>query len=362
MNRRVFVALFLAALLRPAAARTTDPPAFSPSVREGDALFSDVRFASGETLPAVRLHYRTLGSPVRDANGRVTNAVLVLHGTGGSGAPFLSPSFGGKLFGAGQPLDATSYFIILPDSVGHGGSSKPSDGLRTKFPRYTYDDMVALQRRLLVEALGVSHLRLVMGTSMGGMHTWVWATTYPADMDALFPLAALPVAITGRNRMWRKMAMDLIRDDPGFRSGEYRTQPYGLRGALSLMLFVIDSPWRWQKEAPTSKEADAAVAAWMKDRLARTDANDLLYALDASRDYDPEPALDRIVAPVVAVNSSDDVINPPELKLLERGMAKVKNGKAVVVPLSESTHGHLTHSQPDIWIPYLRELLSATSR
>ena len=354
---------FLAFVLVAGLGAADPPPPTNPSSRaEGDFLVHDVRFADGGTLGEVRLHYRTLGAPVRDGHGRVTNAVLVLHGTGGSGAPFLSPSFGGRLFGPGQTLDASRYFIVIPDSVGHGGSSKPSDGLRGKFPRYTYDDMVELQRRLLVEKLGVDHLRLVMGTSMGGMETWVWGTSSPGFMDALFPLAALPVAIGGRNRIWRKLAMDSIRDDPGWKNGDYDAQPYGLRSALSVMLLVIESPWHWQTEAPNAAAADAAVETWMKDRLGRSDANDLLWALDASRTYDPEPALGRVTAPVAAVNFADDVINPPELKLLERGMAKVKNGKAVVVPLGETTHGHVTHSQPDIWIPWLADLLAATAK
>ncbi len=331
----------------------------APAAVEGDFTVRDFRFATGETLGEVRIHFRTLGTPARNPSGRVTNAVLLLHGTGGSGAPFLGPAFGGKLFGEGQLLDAARYFIVIPDGVGHGGSSKPSDGLKGRFPRYTYDDMVELQRRLLVEKLGVDHLRLVMGTSMGGMHTWVWGTEHPEFMDALFPLAAAPVAIAGRNRIWRKLAMDSIRDDPGWKNGEYAVQPHGLRGALAFMLLVIESPWHWQAEGPTAATADAAAERWLDDRLAKADANDLLWALDASRTYDPEPLLPRVTAPVVAVNSADDAINPPELGLLERGMKTVRNGKAVVVPLSETTHGHVTHSRPEFWIPYLADLLES---
>jgi homoserine O-acetyltransferase len=329
------------------------PPAPVP----GDAVLRDFRFASGEVLPELTLHYVTFGRKLDDAHGRTANAVLVLHGTGGSSAQFLGPNFAGVLFGPGQPLDASRMYLVIPDGVGHGGSSKPSDGLKAKFPRYTYDDMVAAQYRLLTESLGVTHLRLVIGTSMGGMHTWVWGETHPDFMDALMPLASLPVAIAGRNRMWRKMAMDLIRGDPDWKGGDYTAQPRGLEGALALMLVVSGSPHQWMQQAPDAAAADAAVASYMRDRLARTDANDLLFALDASRDYDPSPRLERIRAPLLALNFADDAINPPELGLLEKGVARVKNGQAVVFPLSERTRGHQTHTWADVWKTYLRELL-----
>ena len=323
----------------------------------GDAVLRDFRFASGETLPELKLHYVTLGRKLDDGRGRTMNAVLVLHGTGGSSAQFLGPRFAGVLFGPGQPLDASRTFIVIPDSVGHGASSKPSDGLKAKFPRYTYDDMVNAQHRLLTESLGVSHLRLVIGTSMGGMQTWVWGETYPDFMDALMPLASLPTAIAGRNRIWRKMAMDLIREDPDWKGGEYAAQPRGLRGALALMLVLSGSPHEWMRQAPDRAAADAAVEAFLADRLAKTDANDLLFALDASRDYDPSPRLEKIQAPLLALNFADDAINPPELGLLEKGVARVKNGQAVVFPLSEKTHGHQTHTWADLWKTYLNELL-----
>ena len=255
------------------------------------------------------------------------------------------------------PGDASRYFIVIPDGVGHGASSKPSDGLKGKFPRYTYDDMVKAQYRLLTESLSVDHLRLVIGTSMGGMQTWMWGETYPAFMDALLPLASLPNAIAGRNRMWRKMAMDLIREDPEWKGGNYDSQPRGLRGALSLLLVMSGSPHQWLQQAPDRAAADAAVGAYMKDRLARTDANDLLFALDASRDYDASRDLERIRAPLLAMNFADDAINPPELGLLEKGVARVKNGQAVVFPLSEKTRGHQTHTLADVWKTYLNELL-----
>jgi homoserine O-acetyltransferase len=328
----------------------------------GDAVVRDFRFANGETLPELKMHYVTIGRKLDDARGRTTNAVLVLHGTGGSSAQFLGPNFAGVLFGPGQPLDASRYFIVIPDGIGHGASSKASDGLRAKFPRYTYDDMVKAQYRLLTESLGVDHLRLVIGTSMGGMHTWLWGETYPAFMDALLPLASLPNAIAGRNRMWRKMAMDLIREDPEWKGGDYVTQPRGLKGALALMLLLSGSPHQWMRQAPDPAAADAAVESWIKDRFSRADANDLLFALDASRDYDPSSRLERIQAALLALNFADDAINPPELGLLEKGVARVKGGQAVVFPLSEKTHGHQTHTWPDLWKTYLSELLVRSKR
>ncbi|MFI5120503.1 MAG: alpha/beta fold hydrolase [Thermoanaerobaculia bacterium] len=333
-----------------------------PAPVHGDAILRDFRFASGETLPELKLHYVTFGRRLDDGRGRTANAVLVLHGTGGSSAQFLAPRFAGVLFGPGQPLDASRMFIVILDSLGHGASSKPSDGLKAKFPRYSYDDMVSAQHRLLTESLGVSHLRLVIGTSMGGMQTWVWGETYPDFMDALMPLASLPNAIAGRNRMWRKMAMDLIREDPDWKGGDYTVQPRGLRGALALMLVLSGSPHEWMRQAPDRAAADAAVEAYMAERLPKADANDLLFALDASRDYDPFPHLERIHAPLLALNFADDAINPPELGLLEKGVARVKNGQAVVFPLSERTHGHQTHTWADLWKTYLTELLLRSKR
>jgi homoserine O-acetyltransferase len=323
----------------------------------GEAVLRDFRFSSGETLPELKIHYVTYGRRLDDGRGKTANAVLVLHGTGGSSAQFLGPSFAGVLFGPGQPLDASRFYIVIPDGIGHGGSSKPSDGLKAKFPRYTYDDMVRAQHRLLTEVLGVNHLRLVIGTSMGGMHAWVWGEMHPAFMDALMPLASLPAPIAGRNRMWRKMAMDLIRTDPAWLGGDYAAQPPGLRGALSLLLVLSGSPLGWMEQAREPAAADAAVERWMAERLARTDANDLLWALDASRDYDASLQLERITAPLLAINFGDDAINPPELGILEKGVARVKLGQAVVFPVSEKTRGHQTHTLADLWKTYLVELL-----
>lgn len=324
---------------------------------EGDFFVSDFQFNSGDVLPELRLHYTTLGQPQRDANGIVRNAVLILHGTGGTGQGFLTENFAGVLFGPGQLLDAEHYYIILPDSIGHGKSSKPSDGLRARFPKYGYRDMIRAQHLLLTEGLGVNHLRLVTGTSMGGMHTWLWGTTYPDFMDALMPLASLPAEIAGRNRMTRRMILDAIRTDPEWQNGDYTTQPRGLTAAIYILLFMVSSPKQWQKEAPTREAADQFLADRVQDYLSRLDANDMLYTYAASEDYDPFPNLERIQAPLLAINSADDQVNPPELGLMEAGIAKVKNGRYILLPITDDTRGHGTHSLPALWQHHLAELL-----
>ena len=332
-----------------------------PAVHEAAFVIPQVRFASGETLQNVRIHYATLGTLRRDAAGRATNAVLVLHGTGGSHLQFLNDHFAGVLFAPGGLLDAEKYFIIIPDNVGHGASSKPSDGLHARFPRYGYRDMVDLQHRLVTEHLGVDHLFLVMGTSMGGMQTWLWGERYPASMDALVPLASLPVQIAGRNRVWRRMAVDAIRGDPDWKGGEYTSQPPGLRTAIDLLMIATSSPLQWQKSSPTAEAADRWLTDQMKSRLASTDANDLLYALESSGDYDPEPALGSITAPLLAINSADDFVNPPELGILETQIARVPHGSAVVIPTSDATRGHGTHTWAPVWETQLRAFLARIS-
>ena len=333
-----------------------------PTPVEGDYVIRDFKFGSGETLPSLRLHYRTIGTPVRDASGVVRNAVLILHGTGGSGAGFLSRTFGGELFGNGQLLDATRYFIVLPDGIGHGKSSKPSDGLRMHFPKYTYDDMVRSQYLLLTEGLHVNHLRLVMGTSMGAMHCWVWGETYPAFADGLVPLASVPTQIAGRNRVMRKMIMDSIMQDPNWRGGDYTEQPReGLVGALNLLMMMTSSPLQWHRSGPTRDAADKWYEDQIASRLRTTDANDMLYQFNASREYDPAPALERITARVLAINSADDVVNPPELGLMEKLMPRVKHGRYVLIPTSDQTRGHGTHSLPAVWGRYLDEFLRGLS-
>ena len=328
----------------------------------GSFVIHNFRFASGEVLPELRLHYRTLGQPRRDAAGRVRNAVLVLHGTGGSGGQFLSPLFAGELYGAGQPLDTATHYLILPDNVGHGRSSKPSDGLRARFPRYAYEDMVAAQYHLVTDGLRVNHLLLVMGTSMGCMHSWLWAERYPDVMDGVVPLACFPTQIAGRNRMWRKMVIDDIRTDPDWKGGDYTTQPRGLRAALQLLFTAGSAPLVQQRLGPTRDSADAYITRWLDTRFAETDANDLMYQVDASRDYDPSTALDRITAPVLAINSADDFINPPELGLMERLTPRVKRARYVLIPTSERTRGHGTHTAAAVWKEYFGPFVAALER
>lgn len=322
------------------------------AVAQGDTgsfVLTNFRFASGEVFPELRLHYRTLGKPRRDAAKLVRNAVLILHGTGGSGQQFLSPLFAGELYGPGQPLDTTTHYLILPDDVGHGRSSKPSDGLHARFPRYRYDDMVAAQYRLVRDGLHVNHLLLVMGTSMGCMHSWLWAERYPDMMDGVVPLACLPTQIAGRNRMWRRLLSVGIRSDPDWRNGEYPSEPRSLRAALELLFIVGSSPVQLQRAAPTRDSADTFVARWLETRLPDADANDLLYQVEASADYDPSPDLERVAAPVLAINSADDFINPPELGLMERLIQRVKFGRYVLIPISDTTRGHGTHTVAAAW-------------
>lgn len=333
------------------------PAQSHPAPVEGDFAMRDFRFASGESLPRVNLHYRTLGTPHYGSEGRVDNAVLILHGTGGSGRQFLAPYFAGVLFGPGQLLDANRYYIILPDDIGHGGSSKPSDGLRARFPRYDYADMVTLEHALVTQGLKVNHLRLVMGTSMGCMHTWMWGEAYPGFSDALMPLACLPVQIAGRNRMMRKMAMDAITADPAWNHGDYTAQPPGLKTSLEMLLIMGSSPLQMQKQYPTRDAADAFLAKFLETRMATTDANDFLYQFDSSRDYDPSGDLAKITVPVMFVNSADDFINPPELGIAQREIRRVPHGRFVLLPITDQTRGHGTHTMAAVWQGYLQELL-----
>jgi homoserine O-acetyltransferase len=330
--------------------------------RESDFTIRDFKFASGETLPELRLHYRTLGKPEKDAQGKTTNAVLIMHGTTGSGAQFIRPEFAGELFGKDQPLDATKFFIVLPDGIGHGKSSKPSDGMHAKFPRYGYVDMVEAQYRLLTEGLGVDHARLVMGTSMGGMHTWLWGELHPDFMDALMPLASLPTQISGRNRAWRRMVIDAIRNDPAWNGGEYKTQPPSLRTAAEMLWFMSSNPVLRQKDAPTLAKTDELLDKFVEQIVKTDDANDVLYALEASHDYDPAPNLEKIQAPLLAINSADDLINPPELGILEREIKRVPHGRAIVIPFSDKTRGHGSHTLAALWKDQLADLLKPTEK
>ncbi len=329
-----------------------------PKPVEGDFIINNFVFSLGETLPKLNLHYTTLGKPVKNSAGIVTNAVMIVHGTTGSGAAFLNERFAGVLFGPGQLLDATKYFIILPDAVGHGESSKPSEGLRMKFPAYSYDDMVKAQYRLLTEHLGVNHLRLVLGTSMGAMHVWVWGYTYPDFMDALMPLASMPVEIAGRNRMIRKMILDAIKNDPEWKGGNYDSQPPGITNAIHALLFMVSSPLQWQKAAPTREAADKFLETQIDRYSSNLDANDMIYQFDASRFYNPSPHLSKIKAPLFAVNSADDQVNPPELAIMQEEIRKVKKGRYILLPITDETRGHGTHSIPKIWGSYLEELMN----
>jgi homoserine O-acetyltransferase len=333
-----------------------------PDPVAGDHILRDFKFNSGETLPELKMHYQTIGSPVRDGQGIVRNAVLILHGTTGSSNQFLGRSWADELYGPGQILDATKYYIVIVDNVGHGQSSKPSDGLRAKFPKYGYRDMIEAQYRLLNEGLGVNHLRLVIGTSMGGMHAWFWGSLHPDYMDALMPLASLPTQISGRNRMWRRILIDAIKNSHDYNDGNYTEQPAGLRTAAAMMSFMADNTVRRQRSAPTLAEADELFERGIRGYLGNRsyDANDVLYAFEASHDYDPGPGLDEIKAPLFAINFADDLINPPELGILEEAIKRVPKGKAITYPLSEQTSGHGTHTNARVWKEHLEALMKQT--
>lgn len=326
--------------------------------KEGDFVARDFTFRSGETMAALRLHYTTLGTPQRDAQGRVTNAVMLLHGTGGSGQQFFRPQFADVLFAKGGLLDPAKYYVILPDSIGHGKSSKPSDGLRTKFPRYDYDDMVAGQHALLTKGLGVDRLKLILGTSMGCMHAFVWGEIHPDFAEALMPMACQPVEIAGRNRMWRKMIMDAITNDPDWKGGAYNVQPTrALRTAAGILVLAAGAPIQMQKAYPTRVAADAYLDKTIAERIAELDANDLLYQVASSRTYDPSPRLEAITARVMWINFADDFVNPPELKIAEREAARLKRGTFLLMPASEETRGHGSHTWAVLWKDRLAELL-----
>src|SRR3984893_14246867 len=352
-----FCGYLFAALL---AATTASFAADYPAPAEGDYTVRDFTFASGEKLPELRIHYRTLGQQQKDAQGKTRNAVLIMHGTTGSGAQFIRPEFAGELFGKDQPLDATKFFIVLPDGIGHGKSSKPSDAMHAKFPRYGYLDMVEAQYRLLTEGLGVNHARLVMGTSMGGMHTWLWGEVHPDFMDALMPLASLPTQISGRNRAGRRMVIDAIRNDPAWSDGDYKTQPPSLRTAAEMLWFMSSNPVLRQKDAPTLAKTDEVLDKFVEQIVKTDDANDVLYALEASHDYDPAPNLEKIQAPLLAINFADDLINPPELAILEREINRLPQGRAVIIPFSEKTRGHGSHTLAALWKNELVKLLKET--
>jgi len=363
MKRLAFSWILVVMLVIAFATAARSQNASKYAAEEGDYVAKDFKFASSETLPELKLHFRTLGKPVRDAKGHITNAVLVLHGTGGSGQQFLSPQFAEELYGAGQPLDIGKYFVILPDGIGHGKSSKPSDGMHAHFPSYDYADMVAAHHLLLTKGLGVDHLRLIFGTSMGCMHSFVWGETFPGFMDALMPMACLPVQIAGRNRIWRKMVMDGIRNDPDWNGGEYKEEPkQAVRIALEFLIIAGSAPLPMQRSLSTRDAADKFLEDYFESHASSLDVNDLLYQLNASRNYDPSPQLEKITARIMWMNSGDDFINPPELGVAQREAKRLKNGNFILIPASEQTHGHGSHTWAVLWKQQLSELLQQTAK
>ena len=346
LSRQIASLSLALAAISPAAAQRT----------EGDFIAPNFRFASGETLSELRIHYVTLGTPRRDASGVVRNAVLMLHGTTGSGSGLVRPM--SPLFAPGELLDTTKHYVVFPDGVGHGQSSKPSDGARMKFPKYTYDDMVDAQHRLLTEGLGVRHLMLIMGTSMGCMHAWVWGERYVDFVDGLVPLACAPTAIVGRNRMIRKLIIENIMSDPEWKGGDYDKPPLrAMRAAMGNLFVMTSAPLVQHRQAATRAQADSSIVAYIDRQAKALDANDVIYAFEASRDYDPSPRLESIKVPVLAINSADDFVNPPELGLMEKLMPRVSKGRYVLIPISDATRGHGTHSQPAVWRSYLAEFI-----
>ena len=352
--RLIRVAAMIAALLAGAPALAADP---YPNQKDGDFTIADFALANGEHLANARFHYTVLGTPMRDAMGAITNGVMLLHGTTGTGKNFLSPSLAGELFGPGQPLDAARFFIILPDTIGHGGSSKPSDGLKGKFPHYGYLDAVEGEYRLATEGLGLKHLRLVMGTSMGGMQTWIWGEKHPAFMDALMPIASQPVPIAGRNMLWRQAIVEAIRNDPDWHDGMYSQQPKGFVRTLPIFNIMTNNAAFLQQAAPSRAKAVALYDQWVGDYAKSIDADDYLYWFESSYDYDPSAELDRIQARLVAVNFADDLLNPAELGTMEAAMTHIKTGRYVLIPASPATRGHQTLTLASVWKGPLTDLL-----
>jgi len=353
MKNLIFTSILIVLLASPVQSAPMD----YPNQKEGDFIVHDFRFQNGDVLPELRLHYITLGMPQRNKAGRVTNAVLMLHGTPSTGKSFLAPSLANELFGAGQLLDASRYYIILPDGIGRGGSSKPSDGLRARFPRYGYSDVVMAHQLLVTQGLGVDHLRLILGTSMGGMQTWMWGERYPEMMDALMPIASQPAEISGRNLLWRRLITEAIRTDPDWKGGDYMTPPKRWVTAVPIFTIMVDSAVHLQRQAPTRQDGNALYDKIVATALKNLDANDYLYWFESSWDYNPEPDLGQIKAKLVAVNFADDLTNASDLGVMEKLITKVSNGRFVLVPASSMTSGHVTFYQAVVWKPYLEELL-----
>jgi homoserine O-acetyltransferase len=357
---RALSAAFLMLAAASASAQTTppatSPPASWPNQHEGDFIIKDFRFKSGEEIAELKQHYLTLGMPKRNAAGDITNAVILLHGTSSSGNAWLMPSLAGELFAAGAPLDAAQYFIILPDGIGRGGSSKPSDGLRANFPHYRYDDIIAAEHRLVTEGLGIKHLRLVMGSSMGGMHTWMWGYMYPDLMDGLIPIASQPIQISGRNWIQRRIAIEAIRQDPGWNNGNYEKNPTQWMVTAPYGFLQTENVRQIQEMAPTREAGDALYRKALEEAKKR-DANDTLWGIEAVMDYNPAPHLEKIKARLMAINSGDDETNPPQLGVTEREIKRIPNAKYVLIPASEKTHGHFTHLRAVFWKDHVAQFL-----
>lgn len=359
MIRTALAALALFSLAVSAVAQTAAPPPQQWQPTEADFIARDVHFGSGETLPEVRIHYSTLGRPHRDRHGQIDNAVLLLHGTGGTGHQFLAPQFANELYGPGQPLDIQRYYIIMPDNIGHGRSSKPSDGMRMHFPKYDYDDMVALQHRLVTEGLHIQHLRLIFGTSMGCMHIFVWGEAYPDFARALMPMACEPIEIAGLNRMWRQMVIDGIENDPAWQGGDYTSQPtQGLRTAASVLVIAGSAPLNWQAQYPTRDQAIQAERERVQHAMNGIDANDTIYQFDSSRNYNPWPHLERITAPMTWINSADDFINPRNFDTPQQALPRMPNARFRLIPESAETRGHGTHTSAQFWKQDMLDLLA----
>lgn len=357
--RSAFCAVIVLVLAAVTAHAQTAPPAY-PNQKEADFVVKNFKFQSGETLPELKLHYTTVGTPHRNAQGEIDNAVLLLHGTTGTGKNYLAPSLAGQLFGPGQALDATKYYLIMPDGIGRGGSSKPSDGLHAKFPHYGYLDVVEGQYRLVTEGLGIKRLRLVLGTSMGGMQAWLWGERYPDAMEALIPIASQPVQVSGRNMMWRRLIIEAIRNDPEWNGGEYQKQPSLFVHYLPIFNIMVESPVRLQEQAPTRAKANEVYDGLVANFSKTVDANDYLYWFESSYDYNPAPELEKIKARLLAVNFADDELNPPELGIMEREVPRVKNGRFVMVPAGDKSHGHLSLTQAVLWKGYVAEVLAVS--
>jgi homoserine O-acetyltransferase len=347
-------ALFLALAAQAAAA----PPSKAWPTHEQDVVLKNFSFHDGESLHELRMHVTTLGAPHRNSAGEVDNAVMVLHGTGGTGKQFLQPQFATELYGSGQPLDINRYYIVLPDNIGHGGSSKPSDGMRMRFPKYDYDDMIEAQHRLLVEGLGITHLRLIMGTSMGCMHSFLWGETYADFASALMPLACEPIEIAGLNRMWRQLAINGIEADPAWRNGDYTSEPLmGMRAAENLLFVAGAAPLYYQAQYPTREEAGNYAESRVADGIKHFDANDAIYQLDSSRNYNPWSKLERIKVPLTWINSADDFINPRNLPVPADALKRMPTARFRLIPETPQTRGHGTHTWAKFWKADLIALL-----